>query len=438
MTYPEHVKSVLWADIDEMAVDPGRFATNPKTDFSRNRKINFTNLLQFSISMESGSTNHELIKYFDFDDKVPSCSAFYQQRSKLLPDAYSHLIKTFNSHFPLTKYKDKYYLVACDGCEFNITRNPDDPDTFHPPSGKSTKGFNMLHTISFYDVLSKRYLDLITQPARKKNEFQAICDLMNKYSYGGKPIIIADRGFASYNVFAHAIENGLYFAIRAKDVNVKRLLKLDSLPAQLDKTTDIILTRTQSKKNRLHPEKADAYRYICKNVTFDYLGEETNVEYPMSLRIVRFEVADGIYENIITNLPADEFPIEEIRQIYHLRWNIETSFRDLKHTIGTSNFHSKKVKYIEQEIWARMILFNFCSIIIAHVVIEKTDTKHIHQVNFAMAMKICHGFLQLKAKEKPPNIEGLIGKFTLPIRPNRNYARQHRFQLPASFAYRLS
>ena len=46
-----------------------------------------------------------------------------------------------------------------------------------------------------------------------------------------------------------------------------------------------------------------------------------------------------------------------------------------------------------------MILFNFYSIIIARVVIEKADTKHIHQVNFAMAMKICHGFLRLKEKE---------------------------------------
>lgn len=113
-----------------MAVNPGRFAINPEADFSRNRKINFINLLRLSIYMESGNANHELIKYFDYDTNVPSCSAFYQQRNKLLPVAYSHLLKAFNSHFPLTRYKDKYYLVACDGCEFNITRNPDDPASF--------------------------------------------------------------------------------------------------------------------------------------------------------------------------------------------------------------------------------------------------------------------------------------------------------------------
>lgn len=62
----------------------------------------------------------------------------------------------------------------------------------------------------------------------------------------------------------------------------------------------------------------------------------------MKLRIVRFKVVDGIFENIVTSLSEDVFSAEERRKIYHLRWNIELSFKDLKHTIGTTNFHSKK------------------------------------------------------------------------------------------------
>jgi hypothetical protein len=70
-----------------------------------------------------------------------------------------------------------------------------------------------------------------------------------------------------------------------------------------------------------------------------------------------------------------------------------------------------------------------------HCVTGKHGKKHPHQVNFSNAMKICHDFLQMK--NKSPDIKGLINKYTLPIRPGRNYARQHRFQLPASFAYRF-
>ena len=438
MTYPKQVKAYLWGDISEMSQNPGRFAKNPDADFTRKRKLDFENLMRFFISMQSGTTAHELLKYFEYDTNTISNSAFYQQRQKLLPSAFSYLLRRFNSHFPLALYKGKYNLVGCDGCEFNIARNPDDTDTFHTPNGKSTMGFNMLHATSLYDILSKRYLDCVIQPGRKKNEFRAICDLVDRYSYGGFPIFIADRGFSSYNFFAHAKENGFLFMLRAKDLNVRRLLDLQTLPTFLDSRAEIILTRSQSKKKRLRPDLAELYRYISTKVAFDYIAPGASEEYPLSLRIVRIEVAEGVFENIITNLPESEFPPDEIMHIYHLRWNIETSFRDLKHTIGATNFHSKKTNYIEQEIWARLILFNFCAAITTHIVIVQKKTKHIYQVNFSMAMKICHHFLRLRNHDPSLDVEALIGSYILPIRLGRNYTRQHRFQLPASFCYRFS
>jgi hypothetical protein len=438
MTFPEQVKSSLWAAIRKMAECPGRFAKNPDADFSRKRKLGFENLLRFLISMESGTTGHELLKYFNFDPNTLSASAFYQQRAKLLPEALSHLLYQFNSCFPLELYRGIYNLVACDGCEFNIARNPDDPDTFHPSGGKSTRGFNMLHTVSLYDILGKRYLDCVVQPGRKKNEFKAICELVDRYPYSGIPVFIADRGFPSYNFVAHAKEKGALFLVRAKDINTRRLLNIETLPDRVDSSVEIILSRSQSAKKRMHPDLIEQCRYICPNVVFDYMGRGSNNEYPLSLRVIRFETAAGIFENIITNLPADEFPADEIKRLYRMRWGIETSFRDLKHTIGTANFHSKKVEYIEQEIWARLILFNFCAIITMNVVIAQGDTKHVYQVNFAMAMKICHHFIRLRENKPPPDVEALIGNYTLPIRHERNFARQHRFQLPASFCYRFS
>lgn len=438
MTYPEQVKSYLWDDIREMSQFPWLFANNPAADFSRHRKLDFENLLRFLVSMESGTTSHELLKYFDFSLDTLSSSAFYQQRQKLLIEAFPYLLRQFNSHFPLALYRGEYNLVACDGCEFNIARNPDDPGTFHPPSGKSAKGFNMLHTVSLYDLLGKRYLDCEVQPGRQKNEFRAVCNLVDRYCYDGTPIFIADRGFSSYNSFAHAIEKGVFFLIRMKDINAKRFLNIKELPNSLDVSAQIILTRSQSKKKMSRPDLKELYRYIPAEVTFDYIEQGSDGEYPLPLRIVRFEVADGIFENMATNLNADVFRPDEIKMLYNMRWGIETSFRDLKHTIGTTNFHSKNPEYIEQEIWARIILFNFCAIVTAHIVISQGDTKHVYQVNFAMAMKICHHFIRLRGHDPPPDVELLIGSYTLPIRLGRNYARQHRFQLPASFCYRFS
>ena len=61
-----------------------------------------------------------------------------------------------------------------------------------------------------------------------------------------------------------------------------------------------------------------------------------------------------------TNLPENEFDITELKNLYQMRWGIETSFRELKYAIGLTHFHAKKTEYVKQEIWARLILYNFC------------------------------------------------------------------------------
>ena len=439
MTFANQVKQTLLQDISVIAKTPELFSKCPGKDFSRNRKISFQSLIQFFLSMESSSIRHELLKYFSYDSNTISNSAFYQQRNKLLPETFSTLLRHFNSHYTFSLYKEKYQLLACDGSSFTFTRNPKDPDSYFAPDGKTTNGYNQVHAVALFDLLSKRYCDTVVQPIRKKNEFQALTQMIDRCGTANTvPVFIADRGFASFNVFAHAIQRGSYFLIRAKDVNVHRLLGMDFPDTEnFDIQVNRILTRSNSRKKRLHPELEDQYRFICSSVTFDYLDSDSRKEYSLSLRVLRFKISDDGYENIITNLPVDYFPVEDIKRLYRLRWGIETSFRELKHTLGSKNFHSKKREYIELEIWARLILYNFCSVITKHVVLHQKSGKHTYQVNYTIAYQACHYFLRLHNGEVPPDIESLIRQNILPVRPDRTYARQHRFRVPVSFNYRF-
>ena len=225
MNYPESVKALLLQDIQNMADNPDRFAVHPECDFSRHRKLDMAQLLYFLISMEKSSTSCELLKFFDFDQALtPSNSAFYQQRQKLRPDSFSYLLRQFNAHFEPQRYKG-FQLVACDGSQFNIFRNPDDPTTFQPADGKTTRGFNSVHAVALFDLLSKKYLDVIIQPGRHKNEYRAICELADQFPViDNKVLFIGDRGFGSFNFYAHAKENGLFYLVRVKDLNVVRFL----------------------------------------------------------------------------------------------------------------------------------------------------------------------------------------------------------------------
>lgn len=441
MSFADDVKNTLFHEISIMAQTPEQFSSHPGKDFSRYRKISFQDILTFPIVMEGGTLRHELYKYFSFDDRTLSNSAYCQQRAKLLPDTFKYLFRKFNSHYPLASYQEKYRLLACDGCTFTFTRNPKDTLSYYGPDGKTSKGFNQIHTVALYHLSDKRFVDAVIQPIRKKNEFFALSQLIDANSDDSlKSIFIADRGFFAYNVFAHAIENGSYFLIRAKDKNMERLTgqKISELPENFDSQVERFLTRSSSKKKRLHPESPEKYRCICKQVRFDYLKEDADDEYHMTLRVLRFKITEDSYENMVTNLPTDEFPLELIKELYYARWDIETSFCQLKHVIGIGNFHSKKREFIEQEIWARLILYNFCSIITNHVTIKHRKRKYFYQVNYTVAFNACHYFIRLRNSEAPPKIESLIEQNILPIRPGRNYARQHRFQIPVSFTYRFS
>ncbi len=439
MPFATDVKNDLSSII--LGLNPIDFSKDPSRDFSRKRKLDFHSLISLILAMETGSIRDELLKYFHYDSDAISSSGFLQQRQKLSADVFPTILKELNRHYPYNLYKEKYQLLAVDGSSFTYTRCPQDTDAYFPPDGKTTRGYNQCHLVPTFDLLSKRYLDCIVQPIRKKNEFQALSMLIDSYEYQPEivPIFIADRGFHALNVFAHAIEHNAFFLIRATDIKTSRLLAHD-LPEDKE-TYDVrikrILTKSASKRKRLHPESEHLYKRIDKEVAFDYISDE-NPEYAISLRVLRIKISDGCYENIITNLPENEFPAEEICRLYHLRWGIETSFRELKHVIGATNFHSKKKEFIILQLWARLLLYNFCSIITAKAVIDKEGRKHDCQVNYSAAYKACIYFLRLGREEDPIDIESLIRRNTLPIRPNRSYTRQHSFRAPVNFIYRFS
>ena len=435
------IKANLDKAIDDLAACPELFSKNPETDFSRNRKIPVGDVLRFLILMERDSVDMELLKYFDYDPaETPTQSAYIQQRAKLAPDTFKMLLDRFNKTLPAATFRNKYILYGVDGSGFNIFFNPNDPDTYNPPSGKSKLGNNEIHVVASYRLTDHIFTDAVIQPCKKKNEYSAVCGIIDRLTFdGGVPVILADRGFPSYNMFAHAKEKGVFFLVRAKDIYMDRLLRNDR-PAgrdEFDVTVERIVTRSHSKSKRSRPESGEIYRYVDSKTGFDYIEPGSPDEYSLRLRVVRVKIADGVYENLITNLPADEFDMDTLRILYYMRWGLETAFRYLKHAVGAADFHCKSFENVSHEVWARLILFNCCAAITALAVPEQPEhSEFIYKVNYTMAVKNAHTFLRQKKAEDPIDIITIIGKYICPIRPERYFERRHRYQVPLKFGYR--
>ncbi len=430
----ENITQSLETLVSDLAANPSPFLRNPSKDFSRNRKIDFKTFVGITMNSGGCTMSKELLDYFDFAVNTPTVSAYTQQRLKVLPEAFEYLFKTFtNKNIPENNDYLGYKLIACDGSNLNITTNPNDAETAWLSNQFGTIT-NHLHLNAFYDVLNRVYLDAIVQTASEYHETRACINMLER-SPLSNAILVADRGYENYNLMAHAINKGWKFAIRMKDVNSTGILSKLKLPAKDTFDTDVTITFTRKQTKEA---KACGYKFMPINQMFDYLPPGSDNTYTLSFRITRFAISEESYEVVATNLYRFDFPVDKIKEIYQLRWGIETSFRELKYAIGLTNFHARKVDYIKQEIFARLLLYNYCELITTHVIQLRAKKNKTKQVNFTIAIYICREYLRHKRQLSPPTVIKLIEKHVLPVRLNRKDPRKVKPQATVSFLYRVA
>lgn len=157
----------------------------------------------------------------------------------------------------------------------------------------------------------------------------------------------------------------------------------------------------------------------------------------MKLRIVRILLDSGEYETLATSLPPS-FTMDEIRELYRQRWAIETSFMFIKYHIGLSHLHTKTDEFSYQEIYASMIMMNFCSRIVNEVIIrQKEENVYQYQVNMKMAVYLCKRFLRTPGADGEQLMQD-IARYTEPVRPGRRDARKITPKSFVSFIYRVA
>ena len=377
------------------------FVVDSNKDFTRIRKHLFESTLFNVLLLESGSLKDEMFKLFGYNLDTPTASSFVQARSKIRPDAFHSAIK-------------------------------DSKTTFYK-ANNSNKPFLAYHLNTSYDLLECTYDDIVLQGNAVMNENGAFNGIVDRYD-GPKAIFIADRGYESINSFVKVGMKNNKYLIRVKDIHSRTsvLRSFGPFPdAEFDMHVRRTLTTKQTNEIKAHPE---IYKFVPKNQRFDFFDGSPYFDF--ECRVVRFKISDDTYESIVTNLDESEFNIQEIKELYHLRWEIETSYRELKYHLDLNTLHSKKRMFIEQEIYAKLVLYNFCSRVSNNIKIKEKDRKYEYQLNYVRAFHIIRNYLKEKGGKNPPGIESLIAKEILPIRPNRQNERKVKAKSPVSFNYR--
>ncbi len=436
----DNAKKCLEDAITYIAEHRTEYVHNPASDFTRERKLNMRDTMGLILSMDGGSLAKELYEHFTTSNVQITPSGFVQQRSKIKSEAFYDLMRFFNqSEIVRNRYKG-YRVLAVDSSAINQPRDPELDsfmNTTHDPYG-----LNQTQMSALIDVLNKTILDVDLRPRPKMDEQGAMIAMLKRNEFCGKNIILMDRGYEGYNLFAHLIEkDNVDFICRVKNMK-GGMREIQKLPLkELDRDVEFEITTTQKNEDK---EKCRVYIPTAskkgkvnspktKIRTWDFQSP-----YAMKLRVVRFQLSSGEYETIVTTLPRFVFSIQDIKDLYHMRWGIETAFRDIKYAIGLINLHSRKEDLVMQEIYAALIMYNYCTRIIgAAEVPEKEQAVYAYQVNFKMAVYLCKRFYRQILSGGQELIEE-ISRYIEPIRPGRQDKRKLRPKGFAGFVYRVA
>ena len=123
------------------------------------------------------------------------------------------------------------------------------------------------------------------------------------------------------------------------------------------------------------------------------------------------------------------FPASELARLYHMRWDIETFYRDFKHTLRATSWHCQTPTTFHQELLMHMIVI--CLIRIAMLEAGRLANLSVARLSFARALTETRLFFKrlLSSAEKIPwdsfwaAFISCCARHPIKFKPNRQFPR---------------
>ena len=338
-------------------------------------------------------------------------SAFTQARYKIQPEVFEDLNKMVSETYRISDKRlwKGHCLLAGDGSTLNL------------PSSRNIEDSFGIHAIT--DLGVKRYLARIFFIYDVLNDFVVEGRLSNM-SIGEKPllfeslesindpnsIIILDRLFGNFCTIKELINQHRKFCIRLSCINsnfAKNMLK--------QKGNDVITLWKPSPKEQENANK-------------------NNLDYtPIKIRVSKINLENGEIELLVTNLyDKEKYSIEDIGELYNLRWGVEEGFKNLKPKMKIEQFGCRKSEGILQEFYAHIFCINMVSLV-GNIANEQIKGKTSHRKwEYKFNWKNAYRFVREKIikllflKHIGKLLDKLIAEVScslVPIKPDRFFPR---------------
>lgn len=392
---------------------------NKEQDFTRNRKLSFTSIILFILNSIRSTLQKELTNFMELisssasTPKKISKSAFSQSRMKLNPESFIHLnnilSREFYSESDFPKWKG-FRLLSIDGSTCQLPYSKQLKSHFGHVTGNHSTNFPIARISCLYDLLNNITLNSKIDPIHK-GEYTLALDHFDKLKKDD--LLILDRGYGAIWLFYYLIHKGTDFVIR--------------LQGNFIKEADYFRDSTEFSKVI---EISDCH-YKSKN-QLAKLGIEFK---PFKLRLVKVILDDGEIEILATSLIDEkEYPTQIFKELYFMRWGIETNYDHLKNQIEIENFSGRTVLAIEQDFYASILMANFQSLIMRDAKkdmdAEDKKRKHLYKVNRNLSFAYMKDrFIKILLSDDPDYYEQLKELFKVepvPVRDGRKFERHKK------------
>lgn len=295
--------------------------------------------------------------------RVPSTSAISQARARLGEAPLKLLFERVAVPMARAGTRGSWYqglrLMALDGLVFDVPDTPANVEEFgRSGNERATSPFPQVRLVALGECGTHAVVDAALGPVATAEQTLA-AELSSGFTLG--MLVLADRGFYSYQAWAQASATGAELLWR-----VSASVTLPTLGWLPDGSRRSVLIN-RAVKGRRRQELLAAAR----------AGEDLDPDAGCYVRVVEYMIDDRpgggeLFCLITTRADHQGAPAIELAAAYHQRWELELSFDEIEtHQIGGHRvLRSRSPELVKQEIWA-LLLVHYA---IRHVMKDAADT----------------------------------------------------------------
>lgn len=382
--------------------------------FTRNRKMPFEKVVLFMLNLARKSLQLELIGFFKLfaTGGTVTNSAYNQNRMKIKPDLFKHLLQLLNKEF----YSDNseriklwmgFRVIATDSSLITMPITQELKGKYTVYTNQHATEVIMGRCSIMYDLLNKIVIDGILAAKSVGERDLAV----NHLDYSTpNDLNIYDRGYPSFEFINQHNKKKINFIIRSKHSfsnDIKSFVKSEA-------TSNII---------KFKPGK-----------NTDIRGKDFSRKDFVEVRLVKVILDSGEIEVLITSLTDQKlFPTEIFKELYFMRWGIETFYDQLKNVIQVEKFTGYTELVIQQDFFCALLMSNIQSLLVSELEEQVNNQykgrKYEYKINTNLSFGLMKDrMVEILINEKAENLVEELKKLFLsnvvPIRPGRKNKRE--------------